>query len=123
MNNIDGVIVHGDLIVNVYNSEDESEVKVNTPVSKLRTSSAMTNWKKKIKGLEGICQCCGEDGQGHLEVHHIFPLAKYKDLGTDEGNGISLCQKCHRKYHEMYKDDANANNFAKFLRDYGNRRY
>lgn len=124
MINIDGITVQGDLIINVYNdSEDSENIKVDKSVAKLRTSSAMINWKKKIKGSEGICQCCGDDGGGHLEVHHIFPLAKYKDLATDEGNGISLCQKCHRKYHEMYKGNENAVTFAKFLRDYANRRY
>lgn len=60
---------------------------------------------------------------GHLEVHHINPLAQYPKMATDDGNGIALCQKCHRKYHEEYKGNENAYTFALFLKRFGNRRY
>ena len=99
--------------------------QLDKPVHKLRTSNAVTSAKKKVKARDSVCQCCGElPVNGHLEVHHIFLLAKYPSLASDEGNMIALCQKCHRKYHEMYDDrDVNAVTFAKFLKDYGNRRY
>ena len=53
-----------------------------------------------------------------------MPIAQYKELASDEGNMIALCQRCHRKYHDMYSgDDVNAVTFAKYLQDYGERRF
>ena len=92
---------------------------------KIRTSSAVNTAKRKVKARDGCCQCCGEIGvNGHLEVHHIMPVSKYPSLASDELNMLALCQKCHRKYHDMYDDgDVGAVTFSKFLKDYGNRRY
>ena len=73
----------------------------------------------KVKKRDKVCQNCG-DSKTQLEVHHIFPLAKYPELGTNELNGILLCQKCHHDYHEKYKGSEGAENFSKYLKD-GNR--
>lgn len=90
----------------------------------MRNSAGVKAWKKKIRNRDqGECQCCHESVIDGLETHHIMPLAKYPELGSDEGNGIGLCQKCHSKYHQMYQGSENAATFAKFLRDFGNRRY
>ena len=105
----------------------EIEAKEESPkinLQKLRNNPAMKKWKKKIKSLdEGECQCCGERIEKDIQIHHIMPLRDYPNLGTEEGNGIALCKKCHNRYHEMYKDNENAANFAKFMRDYANRIY
>ena len=39
------------------------------------------------------CQACGY--RKYLEVHHIFPKAKYLGLCFDTGTLITLCEKCH----------------------------
>ena len=123
----DGITVNGEIIINIYNSNEDlvSEKEEVKSVHKIRTSNAVTSAKKRVKGRDCVCQCCGElPTNGHLEVHHIMPIAKYQDLAADEQNMISLCQKCHRKYHDMYSDeDVGAVTFAKYLKDYGNRRY
>lgn len=63
---------------------------------------------------------CGERDK-ILEVHHIFPVSKYPSLASDEKNMITLCQHCHRKYHDSYDGSEGAETFAKYMRDYGGR--
>lgn len=105
------IIVHGDVHINTI------EPTTSKNVHKIRTSAAMGTWKKRIKSRDNVCQCCGDDANGHLEVHHIMPLAQYRQLGSDDGNGIALCQKCHKQYHNKYNGSENAVTFAKFMRD------
>ena len=79
----------------------------------LRNSSALLNVKKKVKSRDGKCKCCGEE-QVALEVHHLFPLSEHPALGCDMGNMISLCSKCHKKYHDSY-NNVNPYTFIEFL--------
>lgn len=121
-NDDDKIVINGDIIINVNNKGDVIDIKKTT--KQIRNQFVKKSWKTKIKIRdENECQCCGKKNLHQLEVHHIMPLAKYTELASDNGNGIALCQECHRRYHEMYKDEENAVNFAKFLRDFGNRIY
>ena len=63
--------VYGDVHIHLDGEEGQKERP------NIRTSPAMNTAKKKIKERDKICQCCGE-GTAHLEVHHIFPLAKHQ---------------------------------------------
>jgi len=47
------------------------------------------------------CQKCGETG-GTLNAHHVESYAVNKELRTVLGNGITLCQNCHDKFHHIY---------------------
>ena len=77
-------------------------------------------WKKKIRKRDNYrCQCCGKKIRKKLEVHHIMPFAKYEGLAKNSGNVISLCHKCHQKYHDIYREKENSVTFAQYLRDYG----
>ena len=106
------VIINGDVHIHEETQNKSSSIKG------IRLSSALSNTKKKVKGRDGICQCCGDDGGGHLEVHHILPISSYKDLACDMGNMISLCQRCHKKYHDTYSE-VNAITFTEFIKLYG----
>lgn len=120
MNEDTGITINGDVVINF----NEPSVDTGKSVQKLRLTNDSKKWKKRIKARDMNCQCCGEIGEnGHLEVHHINPLAQYPKMATDDGNGIALCQKCHRKYHDEYKGNENAYTFALFLKRFGNRRY
>lgn len=117
------IIIEGDVNINIIDDGKPSS-KGKKSIKKMRNSAIVKSWKKKIRARDqGECQCCHESVIEGLETHHIMPLAKYPDLRGDEGNGIGLCKKCHSKYHQMYQGSENAATFAKFLRDYGNRRY
>ena len=48
------------------------------------------------------CQQCGDNKGGNLIAHHLACYSKNKDLRTDLGNGITLCQSCHLDFHKTY---------------------
>lgn len=122
----DNITVNGEVIINIYNNNDmEEKENDNRKISTIRGSKAVNTAKKNVKARDCACMCCNEvPKNNHLEVHHIMPLSKYKELASDERNMISLCQKCHKKYHSLYDDDeVGAVTFANFMRDFANRRY
>lgn len=47
------------------------------------------------------CQCCGKCG-GKLAAHHLESYRDNFELRTVLENGITLCEKCHRKFHNQY---------------------
>lgn len=100
--------------VHIHTAETKKKVSVHT----IRTSNKVASAKKRVKERDKCCQCCGEvDIDGHLEVHHIFPVSNYPDLASDENNMVALCQSCHARYHNRYEiDGVNPLSFAKFLR-------
>ena len=93
---------------------------IKKPVRKVRTSQAVKTAKATVKSRDGCCQACGEMDK-ILEVHHILPVSKYPEMAADWSNMITLCQSCHRKYHDKYSGSEGAESFAKFMRDYGHR--
>lgn len=117
------IVINGNVTVEINNYRNENMAKtIKKTTRKIRNATVKPAWKNKIKNRdENKCQCCKKTFTSHLEVHHIMPIREYNELSADDGNGIALCQKCHAKYHDMYKDNENAVTFAKFLRDFGNR--
>lgn len=106
------------LEVNVY-----GEVHVHTNempnVSFGKSSPEMALIKRGVKTRDdNCCQVCGERDKP-LEVHHIFPQSRYPNLAWDTSNLITLCQSCHRKYHDKFEGAEGAVSFAKFMRDIG----
>lgn len=70
-----------------------------------RDTAEYKEWRKQVFERDNYtCQECGDhSGNGHaivLHPHHIKPFATHKELRYDVNNGITLCQKCHRKVHE-----------------------
>ena len=47
------------------------------------------------------CQGCGQRG-GDLNAHHVIPYAEDKRLRYVPSNGITLCVKCHREFHNLH---------------------
>lgn len=107
------VIINGDVFISVNNYGGKVNLK------KIR-SKITKPLKQRIKQRDSkTCLCCGRKFENHLEVHHIMPISKYPELATIPENLASLCQQCHAKYHEMYKNNEGAVSFATFLKQYG----
>ena len=83
-----------------------------------KTSPEMALIKRSIKQRDKCCQVCGEK-EKPLEIHHIFPQSSYPHLRWNTANLITLCQKCHKKYHEQYEGSEGAVSFSKYIRDEG----
>lgn len=45
------------------------------------------------------CQCCGDQTGGNLNAHHLDGYNWCKERRLDISNGITLCEKCHDKFH------------------------
>ena len=58
-----------------------------------RNSSQYKKWIKQVTARDKVCQCCGSNQ--NIDIHHIKPYAKHKDLRVDVNNGIALCELHH----------------------------
>ena len=104
------IAVYGD--VHIHTAETKKEVSIHT----IRTSNAVSSAKKKVKQRDKVCKCCGNE-EMEVETHHIFPISKYPNLASDEGNMIALCSSCHARYHNRFElEDVNPVTFAEFLK-------
>lgn len=60
-------------------------------------------WKSRVFERDNYqCQCCGDDRGGNLEAHHKNCYSDFKDQRCEVDNGITLCKKCHAKFHKIY---------------------
>lgn len=95
--------------------ENNKPINNNKPVNNKR----LREWSRKIRKRDNYtCSKCGKVDTEHSQAHHIFPKSRYPSLACDEGNGITLCQKCHSIYHNQYKSSENAYNLYRWLNEY-----
>lgn len=60
-------------------------------------------WRFKVYEKDNFtCQCCGDNKGHNLIAHHILNYSEYKELRTELSNGITLCKKCHKKFHDTF---------------------
>ena len=58
------------------------------------------NFIKRVLARDNYtCQCCGNRAD---VVHHLDGYDWCIEKRTDESNGISLCNNCHKNFHSMY---------------------
>ncbi|MGL5766322.1 MAG: HNH endonuclease [Sarcina sp.] len=80
------------------------------------------DWVLKVFERDSYaCKCCGDSTGGNLNAHHILNYSEHKHLRVDISNGITLCDKCHKKFHITY-GYKNNNKFQieEFLNEHGN---
>lgn len=66
-----------------------------------RHSMEYKKWRSSVFERDlYICRKCGCIG-GRLNAHHIYNYATYEDLRFDIGNGVTLCEKCHKEFHHI----------------------
>jgi 5-methylcytosine-specific restriction endonuclease McrA len=60
----------------------------------------LIKWRVHIfKRDNWTCQDCGKHG-GKLHPHHIKQMSKFPELSLNVGNGITLCEECHKERHK-----------------------
>lgn len=76
--------------------------KLKNKKKSFRSSLAMKEWRKSVFIRDNyICRICRDKSiKGHkvvLNAHHIIPIKQDEGLAFDINNGITLCEKCHKK--------------------------
>ena len=82
---------------------------------RVRKSVEYKIWRESVFSRDNhTCQKCNQIGY-NLNVHHINSFAINKDKRMDINNGITLCNECHRKLHNIYGDRTIESNLETFL--------
>ena len=64
-----------------------------------RKSKAYLDWRTAVFQRDDYtCQLCHKKG-GKLNAHHIKSYAGHPQLRFEISNGVTLCEKCHRRVH------------------------
>lgn len=72
-------------------------------------------WREEVKQRDNYqCRKCGS--KSNIQAHHITAYKDKKRARYVSKNGISLCRKCHRQFHNVYGYSGNAQNLREFLR-------
>lgn len=69
--------------------------------AKKRNNYKYRKWRESVILRDGCCQECGS--KTNLVAHHVKSFSKYPLLRTEISNGITLCEKCHKKLHKGEK--------------------
>lgn len=74
-------------------------------------------WRTKIYERDNYtCQKCKQVGY-KLRAHHIESYAEHENKRCDVDNGVTLCDKCHLKFHKIYgRNNINRNQLDEFLK-------
>ena len=65
-----------------------------------RTSKDYKLWRMAVYERDNFtCRECGNRGV-RLNAHHIKSWRKHPDLRFTVSNGVTLCEKCHKKRHK-----------------------
>lgn len=60
-------------------------------------------WRKSVYKRDNYtCQYCGDNKGGNLVAHHIYNYSEHEDLRTNIDNGVTLCETCHKNFHDKY---------------------
>jgi len=61
------------------------------------------DWRLKVYKKDNYnCKKCNDDKGGNLVAHHIMSYSAYPKYRLNVDNGITLCEKCHIKFHKYF---------------------
>jgi len=82
----------------------------------IRMSIEYRLWRESVFARDGwTCKKCNKKG-AYLHPHHIKNFSEHPELRFAIDNGITLCKKCHMKFHKKYKYKKNTiEQLEKFL--------
>ena len=67
-------------------------------MARLRSDADYPDFRRAVLARDNYtCQMPFCNSRLNLVVHHIKPYGKYSTLRTNPDNGITLCNKCHRR--------------------------
>jgi 5-methylcytosine-specific restriction endonuclease McrA len=91
--------------------KDRDKVKINPG----RKGQLFDLWRKAIYGADSYtCQACGSKEK--VVAHHINGYKDFPEQRFDVLNGITLCNDCHKLFHEWYGTKCITSiQFAEFL--------
>lgn len=76
------------------------------PDAEERDSAEYDKWVQIIWARDNFtCQKCKARKQ--LNAHHIRNYASYAEGRFDVDNGITLCELCHERFHQLYSKERN----------------
>lgn len=68
-----------------------------------RDITGYPEWRRKVYERDRYtCQACGDAKGGNLVAHHILNYTEHPDLRVSVENGITLCESCHKKFHDNH---------------------
>lgn len=85
-----------------------------------RLMDGYSDWRNCVFNRDNYtCQCCGSNKSGTLIAHHLNSYHWAKEERIDVNNGITLCEECHKKFHESfgYKNNTKEQ-FDNFIKQY-----
>lgn len=69
-----------------------------------RNFEGYTKWRDSVYKRDNYtCQCCGDNKGGNLNAHHKDGYNWCIDRRIDVGNGVTLCNECHKDFHLFYE--------------------
>lgn len=79
-------------------------------------------WRESVYKKDNYtCICCKDNSGGNLNAHHLDGYDWCKEKRLDVQNGVTLCKKCHKKFHEIYGFGGNTKEqFNEFIKQHAN---
>lgn len=88
-----------------YNSELTQEERIERRV--LSSTENMRKFREAVfKRDNYTCCICGERATT-INAHHLNGYHWFKEGRYDANNGVTLCEKCHRRFHDLYGRENN----------------
>jgi rhodanese-related sulfurtransferase len=80
------------------NADIEEDVRITR-----RMIPGYIEWRKSVYERDDFtCQCCNDDKGGNLVAHHLDGYHWCEEKRTDIDNGVTLCDTCHKDFHNKY---------------------
>ena len=88
-----------------YSGENNPKYDKSISIEERQTKRQYLEYDEFIKKVLArdnyTCQCCGEHNN-HMNVHHLDGYNWCKEKRTDIDNGVTLCEECHKNFHNIY---------------------
>lgn len=90
----------------MFNGENNPNYNPNKPeIERIinRNIEGYNEWVRQVYQRDNYtCRCCGDNKGGNLNAHHILNYMEHPHVRIDADNGITLCDLCHKLFHDTY---------------------